>query len=82
MTLLMVLATAESLSESDAAGLSLDPARSCVSRQAFGGDGIFQRIKRVAYDARSTVMVSRVQKNKPKSIIIEYVMFGKKMFMY
>ncbi|XP_042607926.1 protein disulfide-isomerase TMX3-like [Cyprinus carpio] len=52
------------------------------SAPAFGGDGIFQRIKRVAYDARSTVMVSRVQKNKPKSIIIEYVMFGKQMFMY
>uniref|UniRef100_A0A672L404 protein disulfide-isomerase n=1 Tax=Sinocyclocheilus grahami TaxID=75366 RepID=A0A672L404_SINGR len=28
----------------------------CDSRQAFGGDGIFQRIKRVAYDARSTIM--------------------------
>ncbi|XP_030624310.1 protein disulfide-isomerase TMX3 isoform X3 [Chanos chanos] len=26
------------------------------SAQAYGGDGIFQRIKRVAYDARSTVM--------------------------
>ncbi|KTF79321.1 hypothetical protein cypCar_00039704, partial [Cyprinus carpio] len=26
------------------------------SAPAFGGDGIFQRIKRVAYDARSTVM--------------------------
>uniref|UniRef100_A0A673L9V8 protein disulfide-isomerase n=1 Tax=Sinocyclocheilus rhinocerous TaxID=307959 RepID=A0A673L9V8_9TELE len=28
----------------------------CDSRQAFGGDGFFQRIKRVAYDARSTIM--------------------------
>lgn len=26
--------------------------------QAYGGDGIIQRIKRVAFDAKSTIMVS------------------------
>lgn len=29
-----------------------------VSLQAYGGDGYLQRIKRVAFDAKSTVMVS------------------------
>ena len=31
---------------------------SSVFLQAYGGDGVIQRIKRVAFDARSTIMVS------------------------
>ncbi|KAI3355385.1 hypothetical protein L3Q82_018230, partial [Scortum barcoo] len=30
------------------------------SAQAYGGDGVIQRIKRVAFDARSTIMLSRM----------------------
>lgn len=37
---------------------SSDEAQKIVSLQAYGGDGVIQRIKRVAFDAKSTIMVS------------------------
>lgn len=35
-----------------------DETQNIVSLQAYGGDSIIQRIKRVAFDAKSTIMVS------------------------
>lgn len=37
---------------------SSDDETQIVSLQAYGGDGVIQRIKRVAFDAKSTIMVS------------------------
>lgn len=47
-----------------------------VSLQAYGGDGIIQRIKRVAFDARSTIMVSSYQaalQNDPHTVEFKHL---------